>query len=57
MCRYIYTPEESIELHGTTVISAVSHHIDSGNWTQDLEEQPVLLTTEPSLQPVWGLFW
>jgi hypothetical protein len=30
----------------------VSHHVVSGNWTQDLlEEQPVVLTIEPSLQP------
>jgi hypothetical protein len=30
----------------------VSHHVVAGNRTQDLfEEQSVLLTTEPSLQP------
>jgi hypothetical protein len=31
----------------------VSHHVVAGNGTQDpLEEQPVLLTVEPSLQPL-----
>jgi hypothetical protein len=29
----------------------VSHHVVTGNWTQEpLEEQSLLLTTEPSLQ-------
>jgi hypothetical protein len=32
----------------------VSHHVVTGNWTQDLwkSTQPVLLTAEPSLQPL-----
>ena len=37
----------------------VSHHEVAGNWTQDLwkmEDQPVLLTTEPSLQPPLSCF-
>jgi hypothetical protein len=36
----------------------VNHHVVTGNWTQDLwkSKQPVLLTTEPSLQPTtWCL--
>jgi len=34
----------------------VSHHVVAGNWTQDLEQQPGLLTTEPSLQPLLLFF-
>jgi hypothetical protein len=36
----------------------VSHHVVAGNWTQDLlEEQSVLLTAEPSLQPRFWFFY
>ena len=46
------TPEEGI---GSPLQIIVSHH---GCWelnSEPLEEQSVLLTTEPSLQPVVGL--
>ena len=44
---------------------SVSHHVVAGNWTQGLwkSNQPVLLTTEPSHQPLkmrfycFDLFW
>jgi hypothetical protein len=34
---------------GLELQMAVSHHVGSGNWTQVLKEQSLLLTTEPSL--------
>jgi hypothetical protein len=43
------TPEEGI---GPPLQMVVSHHLNSG----PLEEQSVLLTTEPSLQSVPGSF-
>jgi hypothetical protein len=46
------TPEECI---GSLLQMAVSHHVVAGNWTP-LEEQSVLLTTEPSLQPAVSIF-
>jgi hypothetical protein len=37
--------------HQISLQMVVSHHVVAGNWTQDLEEQSVLLTAESSLQP------
>jgi hypothetical protein len=47
------TPEEGIRFHYVIV----SHPVVAENWTQGtLEEQPMLLTTELSLQPLLAIF-
>jgi hypothetical protein len=54
---YICTPEEGIGVHGTTVLDGYEPlygclELNSG----PLKEQPLLLTTEPSLQPQIFIF-
>ena len=46
-------PEEGIRSPGTGVTDTITHRVYAGDRTQDFiqQEQPVLLTTELSLQP------
>jgi hypothetical protein len=44
------TPEEGIRSHYRWLWA--THHPVAGNWTQDPEEHSVIVTAEPSLQPI-----
>ena len=43
-----------LELELQTVVSC---HVGTWNWTWILKEKPVLLTAEPSLQPLESMFF
>jgi hypothetical protein len=47
----------TIRGHQIPLHMVVSHHVVAGNWAQDLwKSSHVLLTTEPTLQPMYSLF-
>ena len=54
-CETQQSPEESVRSLGTMHTSNVSQCVNAENQTQVPKQQPMLLTTEPSLQPF--LFW
>jgi hypothetical protein len=55
-CETQQSPEESVRSLGTMHTSNVSQCVNAENQTQVPKQQPMLLTTEPSLQPSQYLY-